>query len=589
MGDLNHMNSSEFRAFAPEVFIHLAATFERSDESFDFWEENFLHNVSLSHQLMTLAKDSPSLKRVVFTSSYLIYDPLLYQFSQPQEAPVSLCESASVLPRNLTGMAKLSHEIELRFLAQFCSERFTTVCARIYRGYGRNSRDVISRWVRSLLNGERITVYRPEGIFDYIYAADTAEGLIRLISTQSITGIVNLGTGRSRKVSDVIEVLRQYFPAMQVQLSETNILFEASQADMKKFIEEVGWSPSYDLESAIPEIIDFERGKSIVVADKFQIPKILISSASRKIPLFRALEQAACRIDPKAEVIAGDLDPNALASFVAKNFWLMPSTTASNLSALVDGCQKQGINVILPTRDGELLFWAQHAETFRAAGIQVIVSQPEAVQRCIDKLDFFHFGKQEGLPFIPTVTDIGELQTKRFVVKERLGAGARDILLDVDREAAIQHALTLTHPIYQPFVDGAEVSVDAWLDGACKVKGVVLRRRDVLVSGESQVTTTFRDAAMERDVTAVLDRLSLRGPVVLQLILDKAQRIHILECNARFGGASTASLTAGLDSLYWSLIEAMGFSVGQYPFLRTPGEIRQVRVPHDLHFNDTHI
>jgi carbamoyl-phosphate synthase large subunit len=61
--------------------IHLAATFERSAESYEFWEENFRHNVRLSHHLMSLAKDAPSVKRVVFASSYLIYDPSLYQIS----------------------------------------------------------------------------------------------------------------------------------------------------------------------------------------------------------------------------------------------------------------------------------------------------------------------------------------------------------------------------------------------------------------------------------------------------------------------------------------------------------------------------
>src|SRR5690242_16502072 len=64
-GDLNTMCQAEMEAFAPEVFIHLAATFERSTESYGFWEENFWHNVRLSHHLMTIAKDLPSLRRVV--------------------------------------------------------------------------------------------------------------------------------------------------------------------------------------------------------------------------------------------------------------------------------------------------------------------------------------------------------------------------------------------------------------------------------------------------------------------------------------------------------------------------------------------
>src|SRR4051794_16458707 len=79
-GDLNTMTLVELKAFAPDTFIHLAATFERSTETAGFWEENFLHNVRLSHHLITLCRDLKCLRRVVFASSYLIYDPARYQF-----------------------------------------------------------------------------------------------------------------------------------------------------------------------------------------------------------------------------------------------------------------------------------------------------------------------------------------------------------------------------------------------------------------------------------------------------------------------------------------------------------------------------
>lgn len=133
-GDLNTLTDREFKAFRPDIFIHLAATFERSAESYEFWGENFLHNVQLSHHLMTLAKDTESLKKVVFASSYLIYDQMLYQFNFPATKAISLKETDSVLPRNLTGAAKFSHEIELRFLNQYKSKQFSTVCVRIFRG-----------------------------------------------------------------------------------------------------------------------------------------------------------------------------------------------------------------------------------------------------------------------------------------------------------------------------------------------------------------------------------------------------------------------------------------------------------------------
>jgi carbamoyl-phosphate synthase large subunit len=583
-GDLNLMPQEELAAFAPEIFIHLAATFERSEESYGFWEENFWHNVRLSHHLMTLAKDLPSLKRVVFASSYLIYDPVRYQFAEPQAAPLPLTEADPILPRNLTGMAKLSHEIELRFLRQFRAAAFTTTCARIFRGYGRNSRDIISRWVRMLLAGERISVYRPEGLFDYVYARDSAEGLIRLAAADSVPEIVNLGTGRSRRVRDVLDVLATHFPDLTADEVEADIPYEASEADITLLRATLDWSPRFDLPEAIAEIVAHERA----AAQRNSEPAapagaILITSAARKVPLVRAAIDAARRLNPALRLIAGDRDEAAATRHVADDFWAMPATGDADIEAILAGCRERGVRVILPTRDGELAFWARHRERFAQAGIDVIVSGPEAIDHCLDKLAFAAFGEARGLPFIPARLDLDALPGDRFVAKERYGAGSRAIGLDLDRAAARRHGEGLKDPIYQPYIEGEEISIDAWLDRSGAVKGVVLRRRDKVVDGESQVTTTFRDPAIEAKAAEILASLRLRGPVVMQALLGSDGALHVIECNSRFGGASTTAIAAGLDMLYWSLLEGFGATADAAPFHRRPGEIRQIRVPQDIH------
>ncbi len=123
-GDLNAMSSQEILTFDPEIFFHLAATFERSEECFPFFEENFHHNVKLSHHLMRCLQNAESLERVVFASSYLIYDPSLYLFSQPPEYVASLNEDAPIYPRNICGAAKLFHELNCVFLIILCKTRF---------------------------------------------------------------------------------------------------------------------------------------------------------------------------------------------------------------------------------------------------------------------------------------------------------------------------------------------------------------------------------------------------------------------------------------------------------------------------------
>lgn len=590
-GDLTALTLPELQSFAPQAFIHLAATFERSTETIGFWGENFHHNVLLSHHLMTLARLCPDLRRVVFASSYLIYDPVLYQFDSDQEQPFSLNEAHPISPRNLTGMAKLAHEVELRFLAEFDDYPFTSVCARIFRGYGLNSRDVISRWVRALLRGEAISVYRAEGLFDYIYCKDSAEGLIRLMMAGQAKGITNLGTGRSRRVQDVVNALRNHFPEAVINHEDSNIPCEASQADITRLRSLINWAPQYTLEEAIAEIVTFERARLGEVAEAPAQDRpvgVLVTSSARKVPLIQATKAAAKKLGPHVHVIAGDIDHMAVTRYVADAFWQMPDTDDASIDALLEGCKARRVRVILPTRDGELPFWARNRVLFQQHGIEVIVSPPDAVMRCLDKLGFADFGLAQGLPVIPA-SQTPKGMGHRLVVKERFGAGSERIGLDLDPEAAHAHARQLDNPIFQPFVAGEEISIDAWMDDAGRPVGVVLRRRDRVVHGESQITTTFRDTAIEALAERVLSALDLRGPVVMQVLISPGGAVSVIEVNARFGGASTAALRVGLDSLYWSLAQALDRLKGGAVFLRSTGEVRQMRVPADMVLHDTNI
>lgn len=311
---------------------------------------------------------------------------------------------------------------------------------------------------------------------------------------------------------------------------------------------------------------------------------VLVTSASRKAPLVRAMQQALKRLDPDAQVIAGDLDPEAPARYVADGFWQMPRVSDVGLAALIRGCHERQIAVVFPTRDGELLFWARHRATLAEAGISVVVSDHEALERCLDKLVFSRFGKDAGLPVIDAAMTPEAIGAGPYVVKERYGAGARAIGIDLPREAARHHAENLDAPIYQAFVPGPEISIDGWLDHRGAVVGVVLRSRDRVVGGESQITTTFRSEALEREAVCALAALDLRGPVVMQAIVIN-DSLRIIECNPRFGGASTIAIAAGLDVLYWSLIEAFGLSL-PVVFQRISGEVRQVRLPADLVLHD---
>lgn len=263
--DLAKLNPIEFTSFDPEVIFHLAATFERTEEDPDFWQFNFTNNVVLSHKVIDAAKFCKNLKKFIFASSYLIYDPATYLFEEPREV-VNLSETGKIDTRNICGAAKYYTEKELEFMDNFEKCSFSKLSARIFRVYGRNSRDFVSRCVRSALNNQEIKLYSKENSFDYIFANDVAKGLIKLAESSAKKEIVNLGTGKARKIQEMISILKTHFSDLKVT-DEASLpagrqeLFEESSADMKKFQEITGWVPETTLEQGIKELIDHEKNK----------------------------------------------------------------------------------------------------------------------------------------------------------------------------------------------------------------------------------------------------------------------------------------------------------------------------------------
>jgi len=253
--DLSQGVPKQVLDFEPEIIFHLAAVFEHTEEEPGYWKTSFNHNVLASHLLLKAMETCNSVKCFIFTSSYLVYDPKLYL-----NAPgvYHLKETDPVAPRNLVGLAKYYTERELYFI-QRTECKFRTISARIFRVYGRGSRDVISRWIRAGLRGEPIEVWGRRNRFDYIFADDVVQGLVRLAESEMAQGVVNLGSGVARSVDDVVAILRTELNNLQVQDRQSEDPVESSCADMSLFHHITGWLPSTSLEKGIKQVLAYER------------------------------------------------------------------------------------------------------------------------------------------------------------------------------------------------------------------------------------------------------------------------------------------------------------------------------------------
>lgn len=186
-----------------------------------------------------------------------------------------------------------------------------------------------------------------------------------------------------------------------------------------------------------------------------------------------------------------------------------------------------------------------------------MVSDPTCIENCLDKLLFYQTLAAHHIPAIPTTENADLIKSNSLVVKERFGAGSRSLGLNLSPKKAKEWAKNLQSPIFQPFISGKEYSVDVYMDTHHSQHGAIARLRDLVVDGESQITSSVKNKKMESLCLKTAEVLGITGHAVFQLLSDAEGQLHIIECNPRFGGASTLSVAMGLHSFEWFLLESL--------------------------------
>jgi carbamoyl-phosphate synthase large subunit len=473
-------------------------------------------------------------------------------------------------------------EVELASLAD--DVQFSAVSARIYRVYGRSSRDVISRWIRAAIRGEELSVYGVESTFDYVFADDVAEGLRRLADSD-VTGVVNLASGRSRSVDEVLACLESHFPDLRTSERTPAEVYEASVADLGRLRSAIDWSPPTQLEAGIAGLVEHERDNarrgitSVRVREPVQA-SVLISSVGAKAHVVRGLRASLHSLNIDGKIWGADIDPQAPARSILDEYWEMPRLNELGVDHLADFCDEHRIRLIIPTRDGELPYYAAERDALRARGIFVPIGSPRSVELTGDKLAFARALDDANLTAIATATSLNDLRvsSSRYVVKQRSGSGSRALHIGIDADEAIRLLGDNDGLIVQPFVDGDEFSVDLYVTEDGRPAGSVARRRDRIVNGEAQITSIVDRPDLTRLAVDAAVAVGVRGHAVVQLI-DATGGTQVIECNARVGGASSAAWSSGLRSLDAMLLEALGEVVT--PMATVSAPLTQTRLPRD--------
>lgn len=119
--------------------------------------------------------------------------------------------------------------------------------------------------INEMLNNKPVNATKGEQSWDYLYIDDVTEVLYRLINSKG-TGIVNLGSGKSIQIKDLIHKIKELTrSASQINLGavpyrEDQVML--MEADIKILSESISWSPNENIEEGLLKTIKYFSEKN---------------------------------------------------------------------------------------------------------------------------------------------------------------------------------------------------------------------------------------------------------------------------------------------------------------------------------------
>lgn len=283
---------------------------------------------------------------------------------------------------------------------------------------------------------------------------------------------------------------------------------------------------------------------------------VLVTAASRRVALVRALQQAQARLTPRGRVIATDIDPFSPAVHVADAAARVPRSDAPDyVDALLDVCASYDVGVLVPTIDDELGIIASAAERFARAGVVVMAPDVETAQICRDKLRTAEHLRHHGIRVAQTWTPAQVLALglpPPLFVKPRRGrgsVGAYSIVKPGQLEFFLGY---VDDPVVQEYLDGPEYTIDLFCDLQGRVIAAVPRERLVIRSGVSDRGRTVKSRVLMDLAVRCAEVLQFRGAVNIQCRVVDGTPI-IFEINPRFSGGIQLTIAAGADFAEWTI------------------------------------
>lgn len=285
---------------------------------------------------------------------------------------------------------------------------------------------------------------------------------------------------------------------------------------------------------------------------------ILILSAGRRVELVEAFRAELSALIPGAKVFAADLSPQlAPACQVADGAFAVPRVTnAEYCDRIIDICLANGVGLVVPTIDTELMVLSERLADFADRGINLIISSPELVRDCRDKRRTAAALEELGIRS-PKIYDLENIVFPCFA-KPYDGSCSVGASIVQSRASLTSEILDNPRMMYAELItkDHAEYTVDAYYNKSGQLCCLVPRERIEVRGGEVSKGATRKHALYHYLLPRLKTVAGARGCLTFQFFAKvEDEKFLAIEINPRFGGGYPLSYAAGANYPGWLIRE----------------------------------
>lgn len=247
----------------PDVVYHLAA-FTSPADSFKNPSEAIMNNVTVQINLLEALRETKLLQtHILIVSSADVYGAV-----SPIELPIS--ETTALYPTNPYAVSKITQDY--LGLQYFLSYKLPIIRVRPFNHIGprQSPQFVVASFAKKIAEIEKrrrepvLTVGNLDAKRDFTDVRDMVSAYILAIEKGKPGEVYNLGSGKSHKISDIVEKLLS-FSKTKITISTDASLLRPSDTpdsvcDYGKFHKQTGWEPKIPLGQTLKETLDYWRG-----------------------------------------------------------------------------------------------------------------------------------------------------------------------------------------------------------------------------------------------------------------------------------------------------------------------------------------